>query len=351
MLKDKFVISPSGGKLFVDHSKNNKSGHLGHALVEYEPSKLLAFYPECSTDDPFWNGHSGHGWMKYRRSLDGGVSWMEENNEENSKKFYDEHGGTRSLMCEKAVATDFGRIILFYLQCDMQINGYIWEPYYNPFYAISDNEGETFSNLKTFADSPGRIWDAVCYKGNVYVLFQQSDALNEFNNSAYYLYVSNDNGNSFSIRSQIPFGYNRGVFYGSMVFTPEGKLIVYAYDLYDEHNAKYIVSEDFGNTWGINRRSFFANCIRNPQITYFNQRYILHGRSGMQSGHFIIYSSKDAIHWDEGEYLLKRVAGTGAYSNNVIVHLKDGTERLLIQTSHAYEKDKTNVIHFFLDKK
>ena len=351
MLKDKFVISPNGGELFVDHSKKDRSGHLGHALVEYQPGKVLAFYPDCSSEDNFWNGHSGHGWMKYKRSLDGGVTWEEAKDEPNSKRHFEEYNGQRSLMCEKAVVTDSGRIVLFYLQCDLQINGHIWEPYYQPFFAISDDKGETFSNLKTFTEEPGRIWDALYYKGNIYLLFQQGDGRIEQTNSPYFLYVSNDNGESFSLLSQLPFGYHRGILYGTMVFTPENKLMVYTYDLYDEHNAKYIVSEDFGKTWATNRRCFFENRIRNPQITYFNQRYLLHGRSGMQSGHFIIYSSKDGIHWDQGQYLLMRTAGTGAYSNNVIVHSENGEERLLIQTSHAYEKDKTNLIHFFVTAK
>ena len=38
---------PNAGLLFVDHSTNDRSGHLGHALVEYEDGKILAFYPNC----------------------------------------------------------------------------------------------------------------------------------------------------------------------------------------------------------------------------------------------------------------------------------------------------------------
>ena len=52
---------PNGGILFVDHSPLLHSGHLGHALVEYEPSKIIAFYPDCSDVNPVlpdFNGHS-----------------------------------------------------------------------------------------------------------------------------------------------------------------------------------------------------------------------------------------------------------------------------------------------------
>ena len=32
---------PNEGFLFVDHSRTGRSGHLGHALVEYEDGKIL----------------------------------------------------------------------------------------------------------------------------------------------------------------------------------------------------------------------------------------------------------------------------------------------------------------------
>ena len=65
---------PNTGLLFVDHSTNDRSGHLGHALVEYEDGKILAFYPNCSGDN---NGHSAVGWMEFKRSEDGGKTWGE----------------------------------------------------------------------------------------------------------------------------------------------------------------------------------------------------------------------------------------------------------------------------------
>lgn len=35
---------PNKGILFVDHAANNRSGHLGHALVQCENGDILAFY-------------------------------------------------------------------------------------------------------------------------------------------------------------------------------------------------------------------------------------------------------------------------------------------------------------------
>ena len=39
---------PSDGILFVDNSLTGRSGHLGHALVEYQDGKILASYPNCA---------------------------------------------------------------------------------------------------------------------------------------------------------------------------------------------------------------------------------------------------------------------------------------------------------------
>lgn len=66
-------------------------------------------------------------------------------------------------------------------------------------------------------------------------------------------------------------------------------------------------------------------------------------------GHFVLYTSRDGIHWDEGRYMQMRTAGLGAYSNNLIVHDPNGgPERLLIQASHAYSVHRTNIYHWWL---
>lgn len=360
MFQEKFTVTPAGipndGILFVDHQKNNRSGHLGHALVEYAPSQILAFHPNCSAEDTKFNGHSGYGWMEYKRSTDGGQTWSAPIIEPNSKALFDEGCG-RSLMCEKAVCTDTGRIILFYLQCDMLTHGHIWEPYFCPQYAVSDDQGDSFGLAQCFTRTPGRILDALVLNGTIYVLFQEGAYPSWENQIApLYLYTSEDDGESFTLRSEIPFVSTKDTFYGTMTFMPNSDLIVYTYDEDDEYNLKYNISHDCGHTWEINRRAFFAKRLRNPQIVYFGDTYIMHGRSGSHGkecnrGHFILYTSPDGIHWDEGHYLRMRVAGAGAYSNNLIVHLPDGTERLMIQSSFAYEQHKTNVIMYWLDKK
>lgn len=41
--EDEFDVVPPEGNVFVNHEINGRSGHLGHALVEYEEGKILAF--------------------------------------------------------------------------------------------------------------------------------------------------------------------------------------------------------------------------------------------------------------------------------------------------------------------
>ncbi len=109
---------PNDGILFVDHSQTGRSGHLGHALVEYEDGKILAFYPNCSDDN---RGHSALGWMAYKRSEDGGETWSDPEVLAYTKNLFDE-GQTSNLATrrhsafgEKAVLTDDGEIVLFFL--------------------------------------------------------------------------------------------------------------------------------------------------------------------------------------------------------------------------------------------
>ena len=373
MSMDQFVVTPEGlpneGILFADLQKENRSGHLGHALAEYAPGKILAFYPNCSAEDPVLCGHSGNGWMEYRRSVDGGETWSDPIPEPNSRALFEAHCG-RTLMCEKAVCTASGRVVLFYLQCDIT-NDDCWEPFRNPLYAVSDDGGQTFSPPRCFAEEAGRIYDARYHDGVIYVLFQRGAACitetaendpmaltdRDGNvDSGLLLYVSMDDGERFTLRSRIPFSNTNQVYYGTMTFRPDGSLLVYTYDRYDEHNLKYNVSGDCGRTWGVNRRAFFEKRLRNPQIVYFGGEYLIHGRSGNYGReehrkHFVLYVSKDGIHWDEGHYLHMAKAGYDAYSNNLVVHMPGRPETLLIQASCAYEGNKTNVIQYRIGRK
>jgi len=341
---------PNDGVLFVDHSKTGRSGHLGHALVEYAPGRILAFYANCSD---FKDGHNGDGWMEYKRSENGGRTWGEPTVLEYSKEVYDKGLG-RSVMCEKAVRTDDGAIVLFNLECE----GKGWMPLAIPTCQRSADGGLTWEPTKPMGDEPGRIWDAILHDGCILALELCNDSKNHWYGNLpehhYALYASEDRGRTFSLRSVLPLEIERRG-YGTMAIMPDGSLIAYVYQIDDEKNLEYVISPDGGHTWGSVRAAFMARQIRNPQMAAFRGGYVLHGRSGSMGeeaikGHFVLYTSHDGINWDAGRYLRMREEGVGAYSNNLLVTSANAGEppRLLIQASHAYELSKTNVLHWWL---
>jgi hypothetical protein len=135
-----------------------------------------------------------------------------------------------------------------------------------------------------------------------------------------------------------------------------GSIVVYIYNVNDEYNADYLVSDDSGRTWSDVKTAHFRKKIRNPQMASVSGWYFMHGRSGHygekeEKGHLVLYSSRDGLAWDDGIYLKMREAGTGAYSNSIVVGSLNPhkRKRLLIQASHAYEKSRTNVFDWWID--
>ena len=260
-------------------------------------------------------------------------------------------------MCEKGVTTDSGTLVIFHLICDMQVNGSIWEPYWIPTYMRSIDNGYTWSHAQDLCTLRGRVYDARYHDGVIYALMFANDATEHFvgvyPEHEYQLYVSLDDGLSFQLRSvlSIP-SHHRG--YGCMEFMSNGDLIAYAYNIDDESHPDYCISHDQGRTWDAPQKTHVAKCIRNPQIARFGGGYFMHGRSGSLNsnpGHFVLYYSNDAIHWDEGRYMRLCTEGSGAYSNNLIVgsHVPGMQKRLLIHTSHAYSEHRTNTIFWWID--
>ncbi len=340
---------PNKGILFVDHSLNSRSGHLGHALVEYQPGQILAFYPNCSDD---MEGHSAVGWMEFKRSEDAGKTWESPQVLPFSKELFQENVG-RTAMAEKALVTNQGEIVLFYLICDTSKDP-LWQPYWVPLVSRSIDAGKTWTAPEPVCSSRGRIYDAKYQDGEIRVLHFANDATKSWWGSTdehiYELHVSSDGGKTFSKRSVVPLvTKDRG--YGSIGQLANGDMIVYVYNRLDEFNLDYVTSPDGGRTWSKVNTARFSRKIRNPQFIAFDGKYYMHGRSGADgegSGNMILYMSPDGVHWDNGIYLRTIEAGMGAYSNSIIVHDKTKS-RLLIQASHAYRGNRTNVLHWWLD--
>jgi len=343
-----FSLSPEGGIKFVDHEKNNRGGHFGHAMVQCANGDVLCFYPNCNTDN---GGHSGRGWMEWCRSTDGGETFSTPEPFPYSKQLYDLNIGTTSIN-EKAVCTPNGTLLLFNLICDVSQSA-LWEPYWRPTYLRSTDNGHTWEPARIFCRWRGRIYDTQVIDGKIYVLmacgWNEPAKENKFR-----LYVSEDDGLRFTEYAVVPFKQGTETrYYGTMEQLPNGRLIVYTYNPDDEFNLDYVIAEPGLKGWSEVKQAHFAKRIRNPQLVAYQGGYFIFGRSGSfgspsEMGNVICYASPDGIHWDEGRYIAMRTAGIGAYSNTLRV-IHGGRERILYQTSHAYRLNQTNILHFWLD--
>ena len=352
---DRYIYSVGEESLFIDHSKNNRSGHLGHGLVEYAPGKIIAFFPDNVGDR--WSGHSAKGYAKYRISENRGKNWGEEKDFPFSKQLFDLNIDVYSS-CEKVVKADNGDIIAFNFICDLlDSDGCGYEPFRIPSYVISHDCGRSWSEPKPLGNHKGRIYDAHVFDGFIYVLINYSEnSTDKTKLTVYHMFRSSDNGETFEDLSALPFGldFTFTRYYGTMEKLDDGSIIVYSYrDSRDEKFIDYTVSSDNGLTWSSPVDTYFAKRIRNPQLIKFKTGYFMFGRSGSggpreERGHNIMYFSHDGINWDEGHYLKMREHGAGAYSNAIIVHDND-RERILLQMSYAYDENRTNIYHWFID--
>ena len=338
------ILSPENPKItfdrveiFADHEKNNRSGHLGHAMVECKDGSILAFYPNCSALFPeTFPGHNMYGWVEYRRSKDRGLTWDEPKVLQYS---YDTFiGGVNKVGCEKAVVCDDGTIVLF---CHRSIGQY-FEPYDVPVCLLSYDNGETWSDPVLMGSERGRIYDTLYNDRKIYVLELCNPAEKNFevrDEGIYYkLFISEDNGKTYSHLSTPEFN-DIGHTYGKLLLREDNSLIFYSYNEDDKYNLTALISYDMGKTWGKDFKVPVKKICRNPQINLLNGYYIMHGRSENMSD-FVFYYSKDGIHWDDGTIVNDMLDGKPRkgcyYSNNIIIKGDDGISRMLVQYSETY---------------
>ena len=336
------------GKVFVDHEKAGRSGHMSHALVEYAKGCVLAFYSNCSLNRN--KGHSGFGWIEFKRSLDGARTWSEPEKLPYAYNAFLNEPFTVS--CEKAVVTGENQIVVF---CTRNTNPNGWEPYLVPTVIRTDDAGKSWTEAVELGTERGRVYDAFFANGEIYVLMQaNSDFMATGPEHRYQIYRSSDGGRSFSLVSELP-GNMAGHAYGALKRRDDGAIIAYIYNSLNETNLDYFISFDGGQTWPERGQSYCAKSIRNPQIARVKGGYILHGRAGAGSfkdpRNFVLYTGEDGIHWDEGVYLHIVVPGasTAYYSNNLVLNEENGMQRVLIQSSVAYREARTNICHWVLE--
>lgn len=346
-------IHLSEPEIYVDNEKRGRSGHMGHALAEFAPGKIIAF--NANTSSKRFCGHAAFGWMEYRISEDYGKTWGEIQNFPYSvEEFLD---GIHTVSVEKAVACDDGTIVAF---CLLNTTDAIasCEPWDVPKYVISKDGGKTWSAPKEVCSFKGRIYDAIYYNKSIYVLeFCNEGFTGSSEEHLYRIFKSDDNGGSFSEVSVVGFPETKSRAYGNMVFSPEGHLLVYAYNGSDEKNMDCVISKDLGKTWGDYTKCYLKNKIRNPQVNILDNQYILHGRAGGgegAGGSFVLYTSEDGLKWDDGTILVENRPAC-FYSENLVVKCPDGRERMLVQYSENYNDPigvwsaQVNVMHMWIE--
>ena len=334
-------------EIYVNNQARRRSGHMSHAMLEYEPGKIIDFNSNCSAERCL--GHSAFGWIEYRYSEDYGRSWSEIHELPFAKEqFYD---GNYTISIEKAVICN-GVITLFALR-NTQFSKICCEPWDTPFYLQSYDFGKTWTEPQEFSTYKGRIYDAVVQDGVIYAL----ELCNENHictapEHLYRLYCSKDNGKTFQERSVVDIN-NIDHAYGALQFLADGTLAAYACNIPNGFELDASISKDNGISWERVPTMKLDKGIRNIQISRLGENYIMHGRGchpDAQWGRgFVFYTSKDGFNWDEG-FWLEEYKVSCYYSNNLRLCEPGEPEKLLVQYSEHYGGvKKVNVMHIFLN--
>ena len=334
--------------LHVDNKARHRSGHMTHAMLEYQPGRIIAFNSNCSAVRAL--GHSAFGWVEYRYSDDYGQSWSEPCDLPYSKQeFLD---GNFTISIEKAVCYN-GVITLFALR-NSQFSAICAEPWTTVMTLQSSDYGKTWSKPVEFCKYAGRLYDAVVRDGIIYaVIFCNDYHVGEKPDHLYRLYRSQDNGASFQLASIIDIE-SLGHAYASLQFRPDASLVAYADNIWNGYLLSASVSNDLGLTWKRQPDIRLSWGMRNVQVSALGNGYVMHGRAYQDSPWgkgFALYTSRDGLEWDDG-ILLESDKPSCYYSNNLRLKKPDGSECLLVQYSDLYgdpeNRKCVNVMHRFM---
>ncbi len=324
--------------VYVDNEARRRSGHMSHAMAEFQKGSFIDFNSNCSA--VLWDGHMPYGWVEYRISRDCGKTYSDIRTLQYSMdEFLD---GVTMISVEKAVACDDGTIVALCLRND-GTHKYRCEPWDTPTFITSTDEGKTWSEPKVYSPYCGRTYDAFYHNGVIYVLHLCNEHFTgTLPEHVYRLYKSYDNGKSFEEASVLPIEpFGRG--YGSILMDDHGILHAYAYNVNAEEEMDHAISRDQGKTWELQKPCYLAKGIRNPQTALIDGVYVLHGRAGGLKG-FVFYTSANGADWDEGTMLVEKQGVSAYYSNNLNLTDENGPF-LLVQYSESYQGNRVNVMH------
>jgi BNR repeat-like domain len=357
---------PNTGVLFVDRHAEGYSGHGNNSITECQNGDIVAFYSMTGTGADHWNGHGSGGWSEYRRSTDGGLTWSQRTVFDYSKRVW-EGDEVYSALVYSLVTAPNGTLIATVIRYANQK----WEKQRTPVYLLSDDHGHTwkgpyeFDESATVDDISYTMNTSFVHDGEVFIVFRGGTA-NMTPGGPQTLWVSGDNGKSFSRRSFLPF--DNDTYYWAAGALDHGQIIVYTYDAHlrpddktAEQNIPYVISTDGGRTWSDIQTAHFAKGIRNMQLSgKLGEWYFIQGRSGSNPrdpvgddpgpNNFVLYSSPDGIHWDEGIVLMSRLQTPGSgdcYSANEVIGKYDPAtpERLLTHSDVSYAGGRTTNMH------
>jgi len=342
IIHDRYKVVFEEPEVYVDNEKRGRSGHMTHAMVQFAPDTYINFNANCSPTR--CGGHSVYGWVEYRFSHDAGKTYTEPQIFPYSWESF--LLGEWTISVEKAVACDDGTIVALCLRNTM-LEPVCCEPWLTPMCVRSTDGGKTWTEPYECIPHNGRIYDAVYKDGVIYaMIFCNEHFLGNKPEHVYRIYTSHNNGQSFEEASVIPYPDTTRRGYCCMQFDAEGRLHAYTYNEASEREMDHAVSCDGGRTWTVTEPCYVAKGIRNPQMACIDGVYILHGR-GENGRDFVFYSSEDAVHWDEGEYLGRKVGGC-YYSNNINLTDEKGNF-LLVQYSDLYDSwARVNNMHMRL---
>lgn len=355
---------PNTGMLFADREKEDHSGHGNNSVAECRNGDIVAFYSVTGTGADNWDGHGAAGWSEYRRSTDGGLSWSAPVVFDYSKRMH-EGSEVCSALVYSLITSPNGTLVATVIRYANER----WEKKLAPVYFLSRDHGHTWQGPREF-DESATVEDiaftmntSFVHDGEIFIVFRGGSS-NMTPGGPQTLWVSADNGESFHQRSTLPF--DTDCYYWAAGALDDGRIIVYTYDAHirtddrtAEQNIPYVISKDGGRTWSDVQTTHFAKGIRNMQLSgKVGEFYFIHGRSGSQPrdlvgddpgpGSFVLYSSRDGIHWDEGIVLMSRLqtpGGGDCYSANTVIGKYDPAtpERLLIHCDISYSGAKTNM--------